>query len=592
MQMSELASGIAAPTEAQFSDQVKLELSKLRASEVVAWMPLFGLPHLEYLDWPARVALSERSVLATFSSPVISSKTLGELVARPSWRSDDESEVEDLALRVIVAANPATPLDIAEAIIDSSIPDSLNDLAMLRGIRTGAIYEPFVRRYEAAEVKEILESGNVWERRRLTESPDCPSEKLLILLAELDHDRFATLDVATDKLISWSKFDNEDVRAGVARHPNCPPKLKREILDTLIQDAVKNHSSNSGVLAASNPDCTEVDLNDLVASYSSWKVMVAAAVNPRCSSKLRKRLDKQLRIAFADASGLNPGIVNFPSAAFQAMFKTKWLRDQFENGDLAEYNMHTIATHPNWPWDDNEVIGHQVFLAYFAMWGVQECICEEDYLGDRFLVPLIEYAIADNLDGTPSWGPCHVLSKMARSPNATPEWLCELSKESNRHQRDESNLDNLTIAIAVNHPKFPKEALAEFADGEALCQAPRTSKYWEMEFAQLSEDGRQAIANNDPLWIRADQKSLRRFDEMPEVLKWICIASGKAPRKHIQSAAESVLWECRAAAAKSGKISKAMLNRLAEDPNSAVADCAQATLAMQKAAADRGKVAH
>ncbi len=593
MQISEVASAIATGTEAQFADQVKLDLSKLRASEVVAWKALFGLPHLEYLDWPARVALSGRSALATFCSPVISAGTLRTLVKRPCWRSDDESEVEDLALRVIVAANPATPLDIAEAIIDSSVPDSLNDRAMVRGIRTGTIYEPFVRRYEAAEVKKILESGDVWKRRRLTESPDCPSEKLLMLLAELNHDRFATLDVATDKLISWSKFDNEDVRAGVARHPNCPPTLKREILDTLIQDAVKNHSSNSGVLAASNPDCTEVDLNDLVASSCSWMVMAAAAVNPRCPSKLRTRLDKKLRTAFADADWLNPGIINFPAAAFQAMFKTNWLRDRIEMGDPAEYNMHTIATHPNWPWGDNEVIGHRVFLDYFAMWGVQECIWEEDYLGDRFLVPLIEYAIADNLDGTPSWGPCHVLSKMARSPNATPEWLCELSKESNRNQRDEfSPLDNLTIAIAVNHPKFPKEALAELADGEALCQKPRTSKYWEKGFAQLSEDGRQAIANNDPFWIRADQKSFRRFDEMPEVLKWICIASGKAPLRHIRSAAESVQWECRAAAAKSGKISKAMLNKLAADPNSAVSECAQATLAMQKSAADRGKVAH
>lgn len=593
MQMSEVVSGIATATEAQFSHHVKLELSKLRASEVAAWKPLLGLPHLEYLDWPARVALSGRSVLATFGSTVVSPETLRELIRRPSWRSDDETELEDFALRVILAANPATPQDIAQAIIDESIPDMLHDREIVSGIRSGTIYDPFVRRYDATEVGRILESGNEWERRRLTESPDCPSEKLLGLLAELNHDRFATLDVATDKLISWSKSDNEDVRAGVARHPNCPPKLKREILDTLIQDAVKNHSSNSGVLAASNPDCTEVDLNDLVASSCSWMVMAAAAVNPRCPSKLRKQLDKRLRTAFADEDWLNPGFINFPSAAFQAMFKTKWLRDLIEMGDPAEYNMHTIATHPNWPWDDNEVIGHRVFLGYFAMRGVQECIWDEDYLGDLFLVPLIEYAIADNLDGTPSWGPCHVLSKMARSPNATPEWLCELSKESNRNQRDEfTPLDNLTIAIAVNHPKFPKEVLVELADGEALCQAPRTSKYWEMEFAQLSEDGRQAIANNDPLWIRADQKSLRRFDEMPEVLKWICIASGKAPRKHIQSAAESVLWECRAAAAKSGKISKAMLNRLAEDPNSAVADCAQATLAMQKAAADRGKVAH
>jgi hypothetical protein len=226
------------------------------------------------------------------------------------------------------------------------------------------------------------------------------------------------------------------------------------------------------------------------------------------------------------------------------------------------------------------------------MWGVQECIWNDDYLEDWFLVPLIAYAIADNLEGTGSWGPCNVLAKMARSPNATPEWLIELAKESNRNRSEVQVRDNLTIAIAVNHPKFPKEALAELADGEALCQAPRTSKYWEKEFAQLSEDGRQAIANNDPFWIRADQKSFRRFDEMPEVLKWICIASGKAPLRHIRSAAESVQWECRAAAAKSGKISKAMLNKLAADPNSAVSECAQATLAMQKSAADRGKVAH
>jgi hypothetical protein len=274
------------------------------------------------------------------------------------------------------------------------------------------------------------------------------------------------------------------------------------------------------------------------------------------------------------------------------MFKTNWLDDLIKAGNPAEYNMHTIATHPNWPWHDQEVIGHRVFLAYFARRGVNECIWQDDYLGDWFLPPLVAYAIAENLNGTPSWLPCHVLAKMARSPNATPEWLVELAKESNRNKFEVQVRDNLTIAIAVNHPNFPKEALAELADGEALCQAPRSSKYWEREFAQLSDDGRQAIANNDPLWIRVDQKSLRRFDEMPEVLKWICIASGKAPLKHIQSAAESVLWERRAAAAKSGRISKATLNKLAKDPNSAVAECAQTTLVKQKETADRGKVAH
>jgi hypothetical protein len=225
------------------------------------------------------------------------------------------------------------------------------------------------------------------------------------------------------------------------------------------------------------------------------------------------------------------------------------------------------------------VIGNRIFLNYFALWGVRECIWDDDYLGDRFLVPLIRYAIEDNLEGTGSWGPCNVLAKMARSPNATPEWLVELAKESNRNKFEVQVRDNLTIAIAVNHPKFPKEALADLADGEALCQAPRTSKYWEREYAQLSEDGRQAIANNDPLWIRVDQKSLRRFDEMPEVLKWICIATGNAPLKHIRNAAESVLWERRAAAAKSGNLSKVALNKLANDPNLVVAECAKSALA-------------
>lgn len=579
MQMSEVASGTVTETEVQFSDHVKIELSKLRASEVASWKSLLGLPHLEYLDWPARVALSGKSVLATFSSTVVSQKSLRELIRRPGWRSDNDIEYEDFALRVILAANPLTPQDIAQAIIDEYIPDELHDREILSGIRSGTIYDPFVRRYEPEEVQRVLESGNEWKRRRLTESPDCPSEKLPLMLAELDHDRFATTNVATDNLMAWSNSENEDVRAGVARHPNCPPEIRRAILDTLIQDFVSKRSRNSGVLAAANPDCLEADLEAIASGQCTWRDLATIAVNPRCTSKLRKRLDKRLRSAFTYVDWLNPGIVNFPSAAFQAMFKTKWLQEMDEMGDPAQYNMNTIATHPNWPWHDDQVIGNRLFLAYFATWGVQECIWDADYLGDWFLIPLIKYAISENLEGTGSWSPCHVIAKMARSPNATAEWLCELAKESNRNQDGYfSPLDNLAIAVAVNHPKFPKDVLAELADGEALCQAPRTSKYWEKEFALLSEDGRQAIANNDPLWIRVDQKSLRRFDEMPEVLKWICIASGKAPLKHIRSAAESVLWECRAAAATSGKISKAMLNRLAKDPNMVVADCAQAEL--------------
>ncbi len=68
---------------------------------------------------------------------------------------------------------------------------------------------------------------------------------------------------------------------------------------------------------------------------------------------------------------------------------------------------------------------------------------------------------------------------------------------------------------------------------------------------------------------------------MPEVLKWISIASGKSPLKYIRSATESARWERRAVAAKSGRISKAMLKKLANDPNVVVADCAKSTLAKQ-----------
>jgi hypothetical protein len=407
-------------------------------------------------------------------------------------------------------------------------------------------------------------------------------------LAELNHAQFEKLDVPMDLLISWEKSKKVSVRAGVARHPKCPLDTRRKILDKLIQDA--NESPDAGIFAASNPLCTKHDLEALATPSHGWMVLAVVAVNPQCSARLRKRLDLQLQEDLADENWLTPYNVNFPSAAFQAMFKSKWLKELELIGDPSNYNMHTIARHPNWPWDDNDVLGNQTFLGYFALWGMRECVVDDDYLGDRFLVPLIKYAIEENLEGTGSWGPCNVLAKMARSPHATPEWLVELARESNRNANGAGLLDNLTIAIAVNHPRFPKEALAELADGEALCQAPRNSKYWEKEFAQLSEDGRQAIADNDPFWIRADQKSLRHFDEMSEVLKWICIASGKAALKHIQSAAESDSWECRAAAAKSGKVSKAMLNKLAKDPNLAVAECAQATLAKQKDAVARGKV--
>lgn len=454
---------------------------------------------------------------------------------------------------------------------------------MVENIRSGSIYQPIIRRYSADEVQLIIDTGNVWKRRRLTESCDCPSEILPLLLVELNHERFATLDVSIDQLHIWSNSDNENIRAGVARHPNCPPEIRRGILDALIRNTTENESRNSGGLAASNPTCTEADLEAL-AETPYWEVLASVAVNPGCSSKLRKKLDKRLQSAFADVDDLSSGGVNFPSAAFQAMFKTKWLRELEEMGDPAEYNMHTIAKHPNWPWNDNEVLSNKVFLAYFAMWGVQECIWQDDYLGDRFLEPLVKYAIADNIEGTGSWGPCNVLAKMARSPHATPAWLRELAKESNRNSCDPQVRDNLTIAIAVNHPKFPAADRERLADGDALCRALRTSRFWASEIADLTADGHQALANGDPIWINPNAKLIKRVEEMPKVLRWICIAAGRASNIFTNRAATSVDWEERAAAASSCKISTKALRKLATDPNRIVSDCARVELIRRKTA--------
>ena len=559
-------------------------MGRLTPKETYEWRGLLGLPHFEFLDWPSRLVLAGKPVAATFASPHDDPELLRQLIRRPCWSNMSDS------FEMLVAANPATPDPISARIAKSDFNQVDGPIA--RAVHCGSIYQSLVRHYSRKQVRELLATGSKWDRRKLTESPDCPPSNLPALLVELDHDRFMSIDATVPWLEKMAVHSDIEIRAGVARHPNCPQTLRRRILDDLVETATSDELPyRAGVLAASNPYCTTHDLETLGA-LPCWEIMAAVAANPACPESLRKSLEENIPLALKksedellDEEGnvfslLWQPLVNFPKTVLAHLVTKGWLNALL---DPVEYSMHEIIHHPSWPWDDDDVIGHEIFHEYLQRWGDKGIFDDDSYLGERFLEPLVKSIINDSRNqDSPWWMAPVILLKMARSPYISSRWLKAIATYRNSYDDNPDVVLNLAIAVAINHPKFKKGDLDALSDGESICLRPRESDYWKSELSKVGQGEREAIERASPLWIKDSRRRIQNPECLPDACKLLVLACGNVSQEAMIAAASSDEWEERAAVALNPRIGDESLLPLLSDANREVAKCARRASAIRR----------
>jgi hypothetical protein len=550
-----------------------LMLSPAQAKE---WINLVNIGYFEYLHPLVRLAYAGYSVNEVLSSPL-----LGEEALRSLYQSIKFDIPNSIA--ICFSANPASPPDIAEK-IDDLFEDSV--LKKISSIRTGKIYESIKIDDKNEDIPpHYSPSYKTWQLRKLASNPDLSEYDRIRMLSLYDHERFSNLHISAETLQSLhTDFkSNYEVLAGIARHPNCPQYLKQIIIDDLFNAATDGNAC-AGILIASNKDI-EIPKLQILAELNDWRIKASVFINPKCPASLRDILDEEIPNDLEVSQSENGhflydihSIHNFPGEIFTQMFQRNWICNLYDFG----YNgFCAIPTHPNWPWNNEKILSHEAFSNYWIYHGIEECIERFDVIEDGFLVPLVKFAILENLDGTGSWCPGKFLLRMAGSKNASPELLVEMGKAGNKHTDPDTEIeviDCLVLVAARNHPAYPIDDLNNMAEALKIIGDPYNSKYWLDEISKLDKSNQAKLNINNPLWIGISKIQEYALDEFPIVFKLIKLSFGNLSEIDVNNYADSDVVMERAALASNESISSPILEKLASDKSTFVSSIARETL--------------